>query len=186
MKNKNILKPNLTDFTLHCLQRLSSKQGQHYAEIICNKIAEESKGSSMIALKPEGLLNKGRTLVLIDGCGELVSTLSIDAIVFNKRGQSTGEIGAMYTDPRYRRKGYASFLLDRIEKWSYQNDYELLYAFANNVSMILFEDKGYKFSKSKAKQILPAAAFDLCKTSCPNYDEANDTCCDNQGIKQIS
>ena len=131
---------------------------------------------TVLNMSPDDILNKACVALLFDEeTSEVIASASMMQPQINSFGQRLGEIGSMFTIEGYQRQGAASFLVQQIDEWAKaQDDIHGAYAFLNSKSPRSFAVNGYSGEIEKdgkilnAAEIVPAYAFNLCRTICRN------------------
>lgn len=129
---------------------------------------------TVLNMSPDDILNKACVALLFDEeTGKVIATASMMKPQINSFGQRLGEIGSMFTLEDYQNQGCASYLVHKIDEWAKaQDDIHGSYAFLNSKSPRSFAVNGYSGEIKKdgkilnAAEIVPAYAFNLCRTIC--------------------
>ena len=129
---------------------------------------------TVLNMSPDDILNKACVALLFDEeTGKVIATASMMKPQINSFGQRLGEIGSMFTIEKYQNQGCASFLVYKIDEWAKkQLGIDGAYAFLNSKSPRSFAVNGYEGEVLKdgevlnAAEIVPAYAFNLCRTIC--------------------
>ena len=131
---------------------------------------------SVLNMSPDDILNKACVALLFDEeTGKVIATASMMQPQLNSFGERLGEIGSMFTLEKYQNQGCASYLVHKIDEWAEaQPTIDGTYAFLNSKSPRSFAVNGYDGEVLKdgkvlnAAEIVPAYAFNLCRTICRN------------------
>ena len=130
---------------------------------------------TVLDMSPDDIMEKACVALLFDKKGKMIASASMMQPQINSFGQRLGEIGSMFTIEGYQRQGAASFLVQQIDEWAKaQDDIHGAYAFLNSKSPRSFAVNGYSGEIEKdgkilnAAEIVPAYAFNLCRTICRN------------------
>lgn len=131
---------------------------------------------TVLNMSPDDILNKACVALLFEEeTGKVIATASMMKPQINSFGQRLGEIGSMFTLEDYQNQGCASYLVHKIDKWAEaQPTIDGAYAFLNTKSPRSFAVNGYSGEIEKdgkilnAAEIVPAYAFNLCRTICRN------------------
>ena len=130
---------------------------------------------TVLDMSPDDILNKACVALLFDKKGKMIASASMMQPQINSFGQRLGEIGSMFTLKYYQNKGCASYLVHKIDEWAEtQPTIDGTYAFLNTKSPRSFAVNGYDGEVLKdgkvlnAAEIVPAYAFNLCRTICRN------------------
>ena len=131
---------------------------------------------TVLNMSPDDILNKACVALLFDEeTGKVIATASMMKPQINSFGWKLGEIGSMFTLKYYQNKGCASYLVHKIDEWAEtQPTIDGTYAFLNTKSPRSFAVNGYDGEVLKdgkvlnAAEIVPAYAFNLCRTICRN------------------
>ena len=134
---------------------------------------------TVLDMSPDDILNKACVALLFDEeTGKVIASASMMQPQLNSFGQRLGEIGSMFTIEGYQRQGAASFLVQQIDEWAKkQLGIDGAYAFLNSKSPRSFAVNGYEGEVLKdgevlnAAEIVPAYAFNLCRTICQDQHE---------------
>ena len=131
---------------------------------------------SVLNMSPDDILNKACVALLFnEETGKVIATASMMQPQLNSFGERLGEIGSMFTIEKYQNQGCASYLVHKIDEWAEaQPTIDGTYAFLNSKSPRSFAVNGYDGEVLKdgkvlnAAEIVPAYAFNLCRTICRN------------------
>lgn len=132
--------------------------------------------STVLDMSPDDILNKACVALLFDKKNDkVIASASMMKPQINSFGQRLGEIGSMFTLEDYQNQGCASYLVHKIDEWAEaQPKIDGAYAFLNTKSPRSFAANGYEGEVLKdgevlnAAEIVPAYAFNLCRTICRN------------------
>jgi len=107
--------------------------------------AKSRKGLEMIITG-----TKDKAIFVADCCRMVVGMCSVQSVISTAEGQNSGLVEDLVVNKRFRRKGVASLLLGRIEKWAMDNGIKRLQLLAdiNNKSALDFYH-GKRWSKTQ-------------------------------------
>ncbi len=131
---------------------------------------------TVLNMSPDDIMEKACVALLFDEkTDKVIASASMMKPQLNSFRQYLGEIGSMFTLEDYQNQGCASYLVYRIDEWAKsQPKISGAYAFLNTKSPRSFAVNGYDGEVLKdgkvlnAAEIVPAYAFNLCRTICRN------------------
>ena len=131
---------------------------------------------TVLDMSPDDIMEKACVALLFDEkTDKVIASASMMKPQLNSFRQYLGEIGSMFTLEDYQNQGCASYLVHKIDEWAKaQPKINGAYAFLNTKSPRSFVVNGYDGEILKdgevlnAAEIVPAYAFNLCRTVCRN------------------
>lgn len=129
---------------------------------------------TVLNMSPDDIMEKACVALLFDEkTDKVIASASMMKPQLNSSRQYLGEIGSMFTLEDYQNQGCASYLVHKIDEWAEaQPKIDGAYAFLNTKSPRSFVVNGYDGEVLKdgkvlnAAEIVPAYAFNLCRTIC--------------------
>lgn len=129
---------------------------------------------TVLNMSPDDIMEKACVALLFDEKTDtVIASASMMKPQLNSSRQYLGEIGSMFTLEDYQNQGCASYLVHKIDEWAEaQPKIDGAYAFLNTKSPRSFVVNGYDGEVLKdgkvlnAAEIVPAYAFNLCRTIC--------------------
>lgn len=129
---------------------------------------------TVLNMSPDDIMEKACVALLFDEkTDKVIASASMMKPQLNSFRQYLGEIGSMFTLEDYQNQGCASYLVHKIDEWAEaQPKIDGAYAFLNTKSPRSFVVNGYDGEVLKdgkvlnAAEIVPAYAFNLCRTIC--------------------
>ena len=129
---------------------------------------------TVLDMSPDDIMEKACVALLFDEkTDKVIASASMMKPQLNSFRQYLGEIGSMFTLEDYQNQGCASYLVHKIDEWAEaQPKINGAYAFLNTKSPRSFVVNGYNGEVLKdgkvlnAVEIVPAYAFNLCRTIC--------------------
>ena len=129
---------------------------------------------TVLDMSPDDIMEKACVALLFDEKKDkVIASASMMKPQPNSFHQHLGEIGSMFTLEDYQNQGCASYLVHKIDEWAEaQPKIDGAYAFLNTKSPRSFAVNGYDGEVLKdgkvlnAAEIVPAYAFNLCRTIC--------------------
>ena len=130
--------------------------------------------NTVLNMSPDDIMEKACVALLFDEKKDkVIASASMMKPQPNSFHQYLGEIGSMFTLEDYQNQGCASYLVHKIDEWAEtQPKIDGAYAFLNTKSPRSFVVNGYDGEILKdgkvlnAAEIVPAYAFNLCRTIC--------------------
>lgn len=130
--------------------------------------------NTVLNMSPDDIMEKACVALLFDEKKDkVIASASMMKPQLNSSRQYLGEIGSMFTLEDYQNQGCASYLVHKIDEWAEtQPKIDGAYAFLNTKSPRSFVVNGYDGEVLKdgkvlnAAEIVPAYAFNLCRTIC--------------------
>ena len=129
---------------------------------------------TVLNMSPDDIMEKACVALLFDEkTDKVIASASMMKPQLNSSRQYLGEIGSMFTLEDYQNQGCASYLVHKIDEWAEaQPKIDGAYAFLNTKSPRSFAVNGYdgevlvNGKTLNAAEIVPAYAFNLCRTIC--------------------
>ena len=168
----NVMQKILNGEWFFCFLHNLDLELQHKIALWLSSLTKQD--STVLDMSPDDIMEKACVALLFDKkTDKVIASASMMKPQINSLGWKLGEIGSMFTLEEYQNQGCASYLVHKIDEWAEtQPKIDGAYAFLNTKSPRSFVVNGYDGEILKdgkvlnAAEIVPAYAFNLCRTIC--------------------